>query len=103
MTFPSPCETIAAPFIAPDSKEDEAIPSSFVYAVAIIDITLRILCFLKVKVPLRELGNIFPESIPAIFEKYTKDIVLDLLLWAYVFIYTCFLVYITSYFIKKKK
>jgi hypothetical protein len=77
--------------------------SSFVYAVAIIDITLRILCFLKVKVPLRELGKIFPESIPAIFEKYTKDIVLDLLLWAYVFIYVCFLVYITSYFIKKKK
>ena len=77
--------------------------SSFVYAVAIIDIFLRILCFLKIKVPLKELGRIFPESIPAIFEKYTNDIVLDLLLWAYVFIYTCFLVYITSYFIKKKK
>ena len=77
--------------------------SSFVYAMAIIDIALRILCFLKIKVPLRELGNIFPESIPAIFEKYTNGIVLDLLLWAYVFIYTCFLVYITTYFIKKKK
>ena len=77
--------------------------SSFVYAFAIIDITLRILCFLKVKVPLKELGKIFPESIPAIFEKYTNDIVLELLLWAYVFVYVCFLVYITSYFIKKKK
>ncbi len=77
--------------------------SSFVYAVAIIDIALRILCFLKVKVPLKELGKIFPESIPAIFEKYTSDIVLDLLLWAYVFIYVCFLVYITNYFIHKKK
>ena len=77
--------------------------SSFVYAFAIIDIFLRILCFLKIKVPLRELGNLFPESIPAIFEKYTKDIVLDLLLWMYAFIYTCFLVYITSYFIKKRK
>ena len=77
--------------------------SSFVYATAIIDITLRILCFLKVKVPLKELGNIFPGSIPAIFEKYTKGIVLDLLLWAYVFIYVCFLVYITNYFIHKKK
>ena len=77
--------------------------SSFVYALAIIDITLRILCFLKVKVPLRELGNIFPENIPAIFDKYTDGIVFDLLLWAYVFIYVCFLVYITSYFIKKKK
>lgn len=77
--------------------------SSFVYAFAIIDITLRILCFLKIKVPLKELGKIFPENIPSIFEKYTSDIVLDLLLWAYVFIYVCFLVYITSYFIKKKK
>ncbi len=77
--------------------------SSFVYAFAIIDIFLRILCFLKVKVPLRELGNIFPENIPDIFEKYTNDILLDLLLWGYVFVYTCFLVYITSYFIKKKK
>jgi len=76
---------------------------SFVYALAIIDIALRILCFLKVKVPLKELGNIFPESIPSIFEKYTNGIILDLLLWSYVFIYTCFLVYITSYFIKKKK
>ena len=77
--------------------------SSFVYATAIIDIALRILCFLKIKVPLKELGNIFPESIPAIFEKYTNDIVLDLLLWAYVFIYVCFLVYITNYFIHKRK
>ena len=77
--------------------------SSFVYAFAIIDITLRILCFLKVKVPLKELGRIFPENIPAIFEKYTNDILLDLLLWGYVFVYVCFLVYITSYFLKKKK
>lgn len=77
--------------------------SSFVYAVAIVDIALRILCFLKIKVPLKELGKIFPESIPAIFEKYTSDILLDLLLWAYVFIYVCFLVYITNYFIHKRK
>ena len=75
----------------------------FAFTVGAIDITLRILCFLKLKVPLKELGNIFPESIPDIFAKYTNDIVLDLLLWVYVFIYTCFLVYITSYFIHKKK
>lgn len=77
--------------------------SSFVYAMAIIDIFLRIMNFLKVKVPLKELGNIFPSDIPAIFAKYTKGIVLDILLWAYVFIYTCFLVYIVNYFIHKKK
>ena len=77
--------------------------SSFVYAMAIIDIFLRIMNFLKIKVPLKELGNIFPSDIPAIFAKYTKGIVLDILLWAYVFIYTCFLVYIVNYFIHKKK
>ena len=77
--------------------------SSFVYAFAIIDIFLRIICFLKIKVPLKELGKIFPESISAIFEKYADGIILDILLWLYVSIYVCFLIYITSYFIKKKK
>ncbi len=77
--------------------------SSFVYALAIIDIFLRIMYFLRVKVPLKELGNIFPSNIPAIFEKYTNGIILDILLWAYVFVYACFLVYITNYFLHKKK
>lgn len=77
--------------------------SSFVYGVAIIDIFLRIMDFLRVKVPLKELGNIFPNNVPAILDKYTDGILLDVLLWIYVFIYTCFLVYITSYFIHKKK
>ncbi len=77
--------------------------SSFVYAMAIMDIFLRIMAFLRDKVPLRELGNIFPSNIPAILDKYTDGIVLDILLWGYVFLYTCFLVYITNYFIHKKK
>ena len=77
--------------------------SSFVYAIAIIDIFLRIMCYLKVKVPLKELGKIFPENIPHILSKYTNDIVYDILEWAYVFIMVCFLVYIITYFIHKKK
>ncbi len=77
--------------------------SSFVYALAIIDIFLRIMYFLRVKVPLKELGNIFPDNVPTILDKYTDGILLDILLWAYVFIYACFLVYITNYFIHKKK
>ena len=77
--------------------------SSFVYALAIIDIFLRIVNFLSVKVPLKELGNIFPKDIPSILDKYTDGMLLDILLWVYVFIYICFLVYITIYFIKKKK
>ena len=77
--------------------------SSFVYAMAIIDIFLRIMAFLRDHVPLKELGNIFPSDVPAILGKYTEGIIFDILLWAYVFIYTCFLVYITNYFIHKRK
>ncbi len=77
--------------------------SSFVYAMAIIDIFLRLMYFLRIKVPLKELGNIFPDDIPAIFEKYTNGVVLDILLWIYAFVYACFLVYIVNYFLHKKK
>ncbi len=77
--------------------------SSFVYAMAIVDIFLRIMYFLRIKVPLKELANIFPADIPEILDKYTDGVLLDILLWIYVFIYTCFLVYIINYFIHKKK
>ncbi len=77
--------------------------SSFVYAIAIIDIFLRIMDFLAVKIPLKELGNILPNSIPDILNNYLKDTVLDIFLWGYVIIYIFFLVYITNYFIHKKK
>lgn len=77
--------------------------SSFVYAFAIIDITLRILNFLVIKIPLRDLNNIFPSDITNIFAKYTNGIVYEILLWIYVIIYICFLVYTFIYFIRKKK
>ena len=77
--------------------------SSFVYSVAIIDIFLRILDYLIVNVPLKDLGEIFPASIPSILAKYTEGALFDILMWIFVFIYVCFLVYVTKYFIKKKK
>ena len=80
--------------------------SSFVYSFAIIDIFLRILAFIKNNtVPeLRNLiGNHFPESIPALIDKYSSGIINTLLIWAYVIIFCIFLFYITEYFIKKKK
>ncbi len=77
--------------------------SSFVYAMAIIDIFLRIVNFLSVKVPLKELGKIFPSDIPAILDKYMDGALLDIFMWIYVIIYICFLVYITTYFIHKRK
>lgn len=77
--------------------------SSFVYALAIIDIFLRIIDYLRINVPLKELGNIFPSNIPAILDKYIDGMLLQILMWIYVFIYVCFLVYITNYFIHKRK
>ena len=80
--------------------------SSFVYSVAIIDIFLRILAFIKNNtVPeLKSLiGNYFPASIPALIDKYSSGIIYTLLMWAYVIIFSIFLFYITEYFIKKRK
>lgn len=80
--------------------------SSFVYAVAIIDIFLRILTFIRDNsVPeLKSLiGKYFPESIPAIIARYSDGIFYTILMWAYVIIFAIFLGYITKYFIKKRK
>lgn len=80
--------------------------SSFVYAVAIIDIFLRILTFIRDNsVPeLKSLiGKYFPESIAAIIAHYSDGIFYTILMWAYVIIFAIFLGYITKYFIKKRK
>lgn len=77
--------------------------SSFVYALAIIDIFLRIMNFLRINVPLKELGNIFPSDVPAILGNYLKGDLLKIFLWIYVFLYACFLFYIVEYFIRKRK
>lgn len=80
--------------------------SSFVYAVAIIDIFLRILTFIRDNsVPeLHSLiGKYFPESIPSIIANYSDGIFYTILMWIYVGIFTVFLFYITKYFIHKRK
>ena len=80
--------------------------SSFVYAVAIIDIFLRILTFIRDNsVPeLKSLiGKYFPESIAGIIGHYSSGMFYTLLMWAYVIIFAIFLGYITKYFIKKRK
>lgn len=81
--------------------------SSFVYAVAILDIFLRIVTFIKNNVPIPELkaliDNYFPSSIPAVIGKYSDGIFYTVLMWAFVFIYICFLSYIVKTFIHKKK
>ena len=69
--------------------------SSFVYAVAIIDIFFRIVTFLKDNVPVPELK--------VLIGKYSSGIFYTILMWIFVFIYMCFLFYVTRTFIHKKK
>lgn len=81
--------------------------SSFVFLVAIIDILLRILTFIKNNIGLKDvsaiIGKYIPESIFSIIHKYSSGIVATILEWAFVLIMIIFLSYIIKIFIRKKK
>ncbi|MEG0826601.1 MAG: hypothetical protein RR404_03945 [Bacilli bacterium] len=80
--------------------------SNFVYAVAIIDIFLRILTFIKLNINVPEISNFiikyFPTNIPAIINKYTNEMFSNILIWIYIVIFIIFEYYIIKSFIKKK-
>ena len=81
--------------------------SSFVFFMAIVDILLRILTFIKNNIGLPDLAavidNYIPESILAIVSNYTDGILYTIIAWAYIVIMAIFLFYNTKFFIKKKK
>ena len=80
--------------------------SNVVFFVAIFDIFLRILTFLKyntVKEIKTFIAKYFPENIPSIIGKYAKGDLYTILVWAYVIIMIVFLFYIIKIFIKRKK
>lgn len=80
--------------------------SSFVYAIAIMDIFFRIMAFIKnntVKEVHDLIGKYLPESIGAIIHKYTSGVLCTILMWVYVIFFCIFLYYIVCYFISKKK
>ena len=83
--------------------------SSFVFFIAIVDIFLRILTFIKNNIPLPDVSALInkyiPESILAIINKYTYSIpILNTILeWAFIVIMIIFLSYIIKIFIHKKK
>lgn len=81
--------------------------SSFVYAVAIIDIFLRIMTFIKNNVPVPPLksfiGTYFPSSIEGVINSYSSGIINTIIMWGYTIIYVCFLYYTIKVFIRKKK
>lgn len=81
--------------------------SSFVFFMAIIDIFLRILTFIKNNIGLPDvsalIGKYLPESIFGIINKYSTGTINIILKWAFVFIMMIFLSYIIKIFIHKKK
>lgn len=82
---------------------------SYVLFIAIVDIALRILTFVRGNIPIREvskfIGDYLPNSLLDLINKYTSnwDMVNLILRWVYVVIMTIFLYYIIKIFIKKKK
>lgn len=83
--------------------------SSFVFFMAIVDIFLRILTFVKNNIGLPDVAALInkyiPESIIAIIDKYTSAIPIlnGILRWAFVIIMIIFLSYTVKIFINKKK
>lgn len=81
--------------------------SSFVFFVAIFDILLRILTFIKNNIGLPDLsaliGKYIPTGILGMIKNYTSGVFTTIFTWAYVIIMTIFLVYICKIFFKKKK
>ena len=80
---------------------------SFVYAMAIIEIFLRILTFIKNNISLPDvralIGKYLPENIFAIIDRYSNGLINTILKWAFVVVMIIFLSYIIKIFIKKKK
>lgn len=83
--------------------------SSFVFFMAIVEIFLRILTFIKNNIGLADvsslIGKYLPENVFDIINKYTGNIPLlnTILKWAFVIIMAIFLSYIIKIFLKKKK
>ena len=80
--------------------------SSFIYFIAIVDIFLRILTFIKNNVNVPELyaliNKYIPENVPSIIGRYTNGIIYTVLVWIYVIIFCIFLFYVTRTFFRKK-
>lgn len=80
--------------------------SGFVYSVAVVDIFLRIIDYLKVHLFTGEVAaffaRYFPASIPAIIGKYTSSTLETVLTWIYVGIMIVFEFYIIRTFFNKK-
>lgn len=80
--------------------------SKSVYAIAIIDMFLRLLHYVANNIGIKGFdtwsNSIFPNSIPSIISRYSSGIFFDILMWIYVIFMIFFLFYTVRVFIRKK-
>lgn len=80
--------------------------SKMVYAVAIIDIFLRLIHYISANIGIKGfygwVRSVFPSSIPGLLDNYMNGIVLTIFIWIYVVLMVVFLFYIVRTFIRKK-
>ncbi|MBQ9181107.1 MAG: hypothetical protein IJ134_00475 [Bacilli bacterium] len=80
--------------------------SSFIYALAIIDIFLRIISFVAHNIGVKEISSFLikyvPKSIPSVIDAYSSGILNSILLWGFVICYGIFEFYIIKTFIHKR-
>lgn len=79
----------------------------YVYFIAIFDMILRILTFIKYNIGLPDvaalIGKYIPENIPAIVGKYLDETLYTIVVWIYVVFMIIFLSYTVRIFWKKKR
>ena len=80
--------------------------SKTVYAVAIIDIFLRLLYYISANIGIKGfhkwVKGIFPKSIPDLLSRYMNGVLLAVFVWIYIGLMVVFLFYVTRSFIRKK-
>ena len=80
--------------------------SKAVYAIAIIDIFLRLLGYISKNIGIPEfhkwVKSIFPTSIPGMLSQYMGGVLLIIFIWIYTVIMAIFLFYVVRTFLKKR-
>ena len=81
--------------------------SSVLYAIFIVDLTLRGLTYIKWNIGLQDvksvINNYIPESVPAIIGKYLSGIPYTVVMWIYIVFIFIFIGYLIRTFIKKRR
>ena len=79
---------------------------NLIFFVAIVDIFLRIVTFIKQNVTIPELydflNKYIPSSIPNIIDKHVSGFINEILIWLYVVVFIIFEYYIIRAFFRKK-